>query len=96
MKLLNLSVLTFLLALCLSCGNKNAEKLNIMTFNIRYGTANDGENSWANRKNILFDCLKKYKPDILGTQEGLDFQHDEIKKQFPDWQVFGVGRYFGI
>lgn len=88
--------LSILLVFVINCENKNNETLPIMTFNIRYGTANDGENSWENRKTILFDCLKKYQPDILGTQEGLDFQHEEIIEHFPNWKIFGVGRYHGI
>lgn len=67
-----------------------------MTFNIRYGTAEDGVNSWQNRKSILIEVLKKHHPDILGTQEALNFQIDEIKAAFSDWEVFGVGRYAGI
>lgn len=82
--------------LILGCEKQETGKFKIMSFNIRYGTANDGENSWANRKNILFDCLEKYNPDILGTQEGLDFQHAEIISHFPNWKMFGVGRYHGV
>jgi endonuclease/exonuclease/phosphatase family metal-dependent hydrolase len=67
-----------------------------MTFNIRYGTADDGENSWEFRKDFLIETLKKCQPDILGTQESLDFQIEGIKSAFPAWQVFGVGRYHGI
>lgn len=67
-----------------------------MTFNIRYGTADDGDNSWKNRKSILIETLKKYQPDILGTQESLGFQIKEIRAALPNWDVFGVGRYQGI
>jgi len=88
--------LILFLILTIGCAKKESELLKVMTFNIRYGTANDGDNSWENRKDILFECLKKYSPDILGTQEGLNFQHEEIIAQFPTWKVFGVGRYFGI
>lgn len=67
-----------------------------MTFNIRYGTADDGENSWEFRKDIILNILKEYRPDILGTQEALNFQIEEIQSAFPAWQVIGVGRYHGI
>lgn len=67
-----------------------------MTFNLRYGTADDGENSWGNRKSILIETLKQHQPDILGTQESLDFQIEEIKAAFPQWEVFGIGRYHDI
>ena len=91
----------FMLVLLLFFGNPGCFKtqksgMKVMTFNIRYGTAKDGENSWEYRESILIDCLKKYQPDILGTQEALDFQVDSIKATFPHWKSFGVGRYFTV
>lgn len=80
----------------ISCDLKDAKIFKVMTFNIRYGTAKDSLNSWENRKSILIDCLRNYKPDILGTQESLDFQIDFIKAAFPQWKVFGVGRYHDV
>ena len=35
------------------------EPMTVMTFNIRYGMANDGENCWALRKDFLFDLVKQ-------------------------------------
>jgi endonuclease/exonuclease/phosphatase family metal-dependent hydrolase len=79
-----------------SCTFSTREKISIMTFNVRYGTANDGENAWVNRKGIFLEVLKKHKPDILGVQEALAFQVEAIKSEFPEWQSFGVGRYHGV
>ena len=67
-----------------------------MTFNIRYGTAQDGENRWENRRDILMDVLHRYRPDILGLQEALPAQVDAIKAEFPKHQFFGKGRYHGV
>jgi endonuclease/exonuclease/phosphatase family metal-dependent hydrolase len=69
--------------------------LQIMTFNIRYGTANDGENHWKNRKEIVFDVLRDHKPNIVGLQEALDFQIDEIRKALPKYGLIGVAREDG-
>ncbi len=80
----------------LFCCSQSGTELKIMTFNIRYGTASDGDNSWEHRKSILIATLKKHQPDILGTQESLDFQIEVINAAFPQWKVFGVGRYHGI
>lgn len=80
----------------LSCQKKDPDDMKIMTFNIRYGTATDGENSWEHRKPILIDCLNEYQPDILGIQEAHDYQVDFIKSEFPNWEAFGVGRYHGV
>jgi len=66
--------------------------LKVMSFNIRYGTANDGENSWENRKDFLVDVIEEEDADIIGTQEALRFQLDYIKESLSDYGVFGVGR----
>ena len=63
-----------------------------MTFNIRYGTANDGENHWKLRKDFLFDVMREQDADIVGLQEALDFQIREITAALPFYSVVGVGR----
>jgi len=68
----------------------------MMTFNLRFATARDGENHWEKRKSILIECLRQHRPDILATQEGLSFQLEEIKAGRPDFDYFGLGRYFNI
>ena len=66
--------------------------LRVMTFNIRYGTANDGENHWNKRQEFLMETIKAFHPDLLGTQETLGFQRDYLAEQLPDYNVLGVGR----
>ena len=69
-----------------------AEPLTVMSFNIRYGTANDGENAWANRRAFLFDVIRDAGADLIGLQEALDFQIDEIVDAVPGYAALGVGR----
>ncbi|MCK4885859.1 MAG: endonuclease/exonuclease/phosphatase family protein [Planctomycetes bacterium] len=64
----------------------------MMSFNIRYGTAEDGENSWQNRKEILFGFLKLHSSDIIGMQEVLNFQLEEIKIELAGYKHLGIGR----
>lgn len=66
--------------------------LNVMTFNIRYGTANDGEDRWEKRRGLLMDVIRANDPDVIGLQEALRFQIDEIRKEFPHYEEIGVGR----
>jgi endonuclease/exonuclease/phosphatase family metal-dependent hydrolase len=73
----------------------NDLELRIMSFNIRYGSANDGENHWKNRKEMVFDVLKDHKPDIVGLQEALDFQIAEIRKAVGKYGLIGVAREDG-
>ncbi|MBN2511516.1 MAG: endonuclease/exonuclease/phosphatase family protein [Sedimentisphaerales bacterium] len=64
----------------------------VMTFNIRYGSANDGDNHWQLRREALFTQIKQISPDVLGLQEALDFQIREILKAVPGYDFVGVGR----
>jgi endonuclease/exonuclease/phosphatase family metal-dependent hydrolase len=66
-----------------------------MTYNIRYDDFDKTENSWINRKEPLTDLLTHYTPDIIGTQEGLKNQLEDIKAQLPGYQYVGIGRDSG-
>jgi endonuclease/exonuclease/phosphatase family metal-dependent hydrolase len=66
--------------------------LRVMTFNIRYGTANDGPNAWHLRKGILIDRIRAHRPDLLGTQEALAAQVDELTSALSEYRAVGVGR----
>lgn len=70
----------------------NATEIKVMTFNIRYGSANDGENSWDKRKDILFDVVQNFNADIIGMQEVLKFQLDELLIELQNYNYAGVGR----
>ena len=70
-------------------------ELRIMTFNIRYGSANDRENHWKNRKEMVFDVLCDHRPDIVGLQEALDFQIAEICNALGKYGRIGVAREDG-
>src|SRR5688572_17683699 len=67
-------------------------EIRVMTFNIRYGTASDGENHWDKRKEFLVETIKAFDPDLLGTQETLGFQRDYLAEKLPGHAVLGVGR----
>ena len=68
------------------------ERVKAITFNIRYGTADDGENSWPNRKNILFNFINTEKADFIGMQEAMIFQIDEIIENCPGYSYIGRTR----
>lgn len=68
------------------------EPLRVMTFNVRYGTANDGENRWPLRREAVAETIRRFDPDLLGVQEALAFQLDYLGEQLEGYQVIGVGR----
>lgn len=67
-------------------------QLSVMTFNIRYGSANDGPNSWDLRRETVVNAIRAYDPDIVGTQECLLFQAQYLDHALPGYEHFGVGR----
>jgi len=82
----------FMLLVVLSVSSVQALELNVLSFNIRYGTARDGDNHWQKRKGLVFNVLKHQTADVVGLQEALKFQIDEILDQVPAYEMIGVGR----
>lgn len=64
----------------------------VMSYNIRYGTAEDGDNHWNHRREALVKAIRAFDPDLLGTQETLAFQRDYLRDHLPGYTVIGVGR----
>jgi endonuclease/exonuclease/phosphatase family metal-dependent hydrolase len=73
----------------------STQPIRVMSFNIRYGTANDGANHWDKRKEFLLQTIQQYAPDLLGTQETLAFQKDYLADALPNHEAIGVGREDG-
>ncbi len=69
-----------------------AEPVRVMSFNVRYGTANDGPNRWELRRELLLDVVKEFDPDVLGLQEALPDQLAALAETLPDHACVGVGR----
>lgn len=69
--------------------------LRVMTFNIRYDNPSDSLNGWAYRKDVVADVIRASGIDLLGTQEVLVHQLNDLKERLPEYQVVGVGREDG-
>lgn len=68
------------------------EVLTVMSYNVRYGTADDGPDAWDLRRDLLVRTIAKHAPAILGTQECLDFQADYLVEHLPGYAWIGLGR----
>lgn len=95
-----MKLLTLILACLASIGStphtgEPDNSLTVMSFNIRYGTAKDGDNSWPNRDHLVMRVFRDRDAQIIGVQEALAFQIDEITTEFPHYAVIGVGREDG-
>ena len=72
------------------------ECLRVMSYNIRLGVADDGTNSWPNRREATGAMLDCVQPDIFGVQEAYDFQVRYITLNCPRYRCVGVGREDGL
>lgn len=88
------SILTIAISI-FSIISTNAQKINFMTFNIRYNTEKDGINKWDNRKDRAAEMVKFYEADFCGMQEALIGQINDLQERLPDYEHFGLGRNDG-
>jgi len=66
--------------------------IRVITYNIRYNTARDGENAWPHRKDRVAQLLHQYEPDLIGLQEVKQDQLTDLIQRLPDFAWVGVGR----
>jgi endonuclease/exonuclease/phosphatase family metal-dependent hydrolase len=67
--------------------------IRVMSFNIRYGLADDGDNHWHNRKRLALARIQAFGPDLLGLQECRDDDQAEfVRAGLPDYHFFGIHR----
>ncbi len=83
---------TFLLSLPAATVLAQADPLRVMSFNVRYPSPDDGQNVWENRRDILVETIRKYDPDVIGTQELFDLQGKYIAEKLPQYEWLGVSR----
>ncbi len=87
-------LLVSILSTCVGCSMP--DPVNVMSFNIRYGSANDGENAWPARQQFVIDTIRANDPDIIGLQEVLEFQARQLRAALPEYEFVGVGRDDGV
>ena len=76
-----------------ACGS--ATSLSVMTFNMRYDNPEDGQNNWRFRRERVAEVIKAQDVDVLGTQELLSNQFDDLSGLLTEYQGVGVGRLDG-
>lgn len=62
----------------------------VMSFNLRFGLADDGENSWVNRQHAFPELFKKITPDFIGVQEANNFQSSFMDRLLPFHSFTGM------
>lgn len=73
-------------------GSVSAQTVKVMTYNLRLDTPDDGVNQWPKRTDKVVALINKYNPDIIGVQEALHHQLQDLLRLLPGYSYCGVGR----
>ncbi|WP_279070066.1 endonuclease/exonuclease/phosphatase family protein [Alistipes timonensis] len=87
--------LFFLLALTAAVSCNAPQELTVMTLNMRYDNPEDGANNWRFRRERIAGLIRSEAVDLLGTQEVLANQFDDLQALLPGYRAVGVGREDG-
>jgi endonuclease/exonuclease/phosphatase family metal-dependent hydrolase len=87
----------FFLSECLflQASDQGSPDLRMMSFNVRNSYARDGVNHWEGRKDLVYNVIRDYAPDVLGLQEANSFQLEELINAFPEYGKVGEGSMGG-
>lgn len=72
-----------------------AEPFRVMTFNIRFDNPQDGEDAWPHRREKVASMIRFHGARIVGLQEALRRQIDDLQAALPGFAWVGVPRVPG-
>ncbi len=70
----------------------DSRALVVVSSNVRYGTADDGPNRWEMRRDLLTETLRRTEADLIGTQEILPFQAEQLSAALERYEYLGRSR----
>ena len=69
-----------------------AQTLRVATYNIRYHNPDDGEHAWPHRKDRVISTIRFNGAHLIGMQEVLKDQIDDLSSALTEYKWLGVGR----
>ena len=67
-------------------------RLRAMSYNVRYANRYDHHDVWAMRRDGLATLVRFHDPDVIGFQEPLPDQRDDLEDRLPGYEFVGRGR----
>lgn len=67
----------------------NSDRVSVLTFNIRFGLADDGPNAWRFRKDAFQPLFDRHAADFMAFQEVNHFQADDLAGILADYGRVG-------
>lgn len=86
--------LLHLIFVLLAILSAQAQDLNVCTYNVRYKNSvdNDAGNGWTTRRTYLINLVNFQQPDLLGVQEAVNAQMNDLANGLTGYGRIGVGR----
>ena len=69
--------------------------INVVSFNVRYNSPDDGINIWENRRDWVAGAMRFYEADLIGGQEVTYAQLVDMQDRLPAFAHVGIGREGG-
>ena len=89
----------FMLGVCLppaeAQNTEVSEELCVMSFNLRYKGGDRAPHDWDNRLPLALEQIAEERPHIIGTQEGLFSQVQDLERGLEGFRWVGQGRNGG-
>ncbi|HET57277.1 MAG TPA: endonuclease, partial [Deltaproteobacteria bacterium] len=71
--------------------------MRIMTFNLLFDSGGDEPFAWRNRRDVVVRVVRRHRPHILGTQEGMAHQLEFLSERLaPDYCMVAEGRTWDV
>ncbi len=64
----------------------------VMSYNIRLNTSADKADAWPHRRDLVAGLIRFHEVDLLGVQEALHDQMNDLSERLPGFATVGVGR----
>jgi endonuclease/exonuclease/phosphatase family metal-dependent hydrolase len=73
----------------------DTDTLRAMTYNVRRDVADDGDYDWDGRGAAVASTVRFHRPDVVGLQEPLSSQYDDLKAELDAYEWVGQSRLAG-
>lgn len=76
--------------------HEDPEAITVMSYNLRFAGADPAHpDAWEKRRETMIALLRRQQPDLIGTQEGLLRQLEDLAAALPEYRWIGKGREVG-
>jgi Metal-dependent hydrolase len=89
---MQLKLLSVVLSTLFFATSSFGQHLVVGSYNIRYDNRRDSGNLWEQRAPYVAGLIRFHDFDVLGTQEGMKHQLDQLSDSLPDYAWYGKGR----